>query len=117
MPPCQHAMLSKERIIAAQELQDLIQRLLRRNPSQRLGMQRAGAADVKSHPWFTSFDWALFSRRAMPAPYVPQVSFPPCSSTPAVGVIAMCPVIAAASYMDRLLARQAADDLCKYDSL
>lgn len=58
---------------APQELQDLIRRLLRRNPAHRLGMQRAGAADVKNHPWFAKFDWDAFSRRALPAPYIPQV--------------------------------------------
>ena len=43
---------------ASSELKDLLQRLLRRDPSQRLGT-RGGAEEVKAHPWFSSVDWAL----------------------------------------------------------
>lgn len=59
--------------VHVQELQDLISRLLRKNPAHRLGVQRAGAADVKRHPWFAAFDWAAFSKRTLPPPYLPQV--------------------------------------------
>ncbi len=56
-----------------QEVRDLIKRLLVHNPNQRLGALKAGAADVKAHPWFANFDWAAFSKRQMKAPYIPQV--------------------------------------------
>ena len=59
-----------------QEVRDLIKRLLVHNPNQRLGALKAGAADVKAHPWFANFDWAAFSKRQMKAPYVPQVESP-----------------------------------------
>ena len=56
-----------------QDLQDLVRRILVLQPSQRLGASRNGAADVKQHPWFKGFDWAAFSARQLPAPYMPQV--------------------------------------------
>lgn len=43
------------------------------NPAQRLGCAKNGASAVKEHPWFSDFDWDAFSRKAMPAPYVPKV--------------------------------------------
>ncbi|CAL8467781.1 g7319 [Coccomyxa elongata] len=60
----------------SKEVRDLIKRLLVHNPNQRLGALKAGAADVKAHPWFANFDWAAFSKRQMKAPYVPQVTHP-----------------------------------------
>lgn len=59
-----------------QEVRDLIKRLLVHNPNQRLGALKAGAADIKAHPWFANFDWAAFSKRQMKAPYIPQVTIP-----------------------------------------
>ena len=55
-----------------QDIRDLIKRLLTHNPTQRLGSGKGGAADVKAHPWFTSFDWAAFAKRHLKAPYEPQ---------------------------------------------
>ena len=56
-----------------QELRDLIRKLLVHNPAQRLGCAKNGASAVKEHPWFSDFDWEAFSRKTMPAPYVPKV--------------------------------------------
>jgi serine/threonine protein kinase len=39
------------------EVQDLIAGLMRPKPEDRLGCQPAGCDDIKSHPWFTGFDW------------------------------------------------------------
>ena len=50
---------------ASSELKDLLQRLLRRDPSQRLGT-RGGAEEVKAHPWFSSVDWALLRWETAP---------------------------------------------------
>jgi len=57
----------------AQELRDLMKRLLVHNPNQRLGALKAGAAEVKAHPWFANFDWTSFAKCQLKAPYVPQV--------------------------------------------
>ncbi|EIE24738.1 putative cGMP-dependent protein kinase [Coccomyxa subellipsoidea C-169] len=56
----------------SKEVRDLIKRLLVHNPNQRMGALKAGAADVKAHPWFANFDWAAFSKRQLKAPYIPQ---------------------------------------------
>lgn len=41
----------------------------------RLGAQKNGAADVKSHPWFEGFDWNAFQKLELPPPYIPKVHF------------------------------------------
>jgi len=49
--------------------QDLLRRLLERNPAKRL----ANAAEVKSHPFFAGIDWdALYARR-VDTPFKPMV--------------------------------------------
>lgn len=59
------------------ECSDLISKLLTLEPTQRIGMQRHGAQDIKDHPWYNGFDWKAFEAQTMPAPYVPVVrSFP-----------------------------------------
>eukprot|EP00803_Ostreobium_quekettii_P000241 evm.model.scf_1252.3 EVM.evm.TU.scf_1252.3 scf_1252:22586-28170(-) len=60
----------------SEELKDLIRRLLVRKPAMRLGAQKNGAADVKSHPWFRGFNWPAFERQQVQPPYVPKVSGP-----------------------------------------
>lgn len=57
----------------AQELKDLVKRILVLNPAQRLGALKRGAADIREHPWFAGFDWKAFASGSMPAPYIPRV--------------------------------------------
>ena len=38
-------------------MQDLIRRLLKKNPQLRLGCLLGGAEDVKKHKWFEGIDW------------------------------------------------------------
>ena len=57
----------------SEECADLIGRLLRLEPTQRLGMQRHGAHDIKEHAWYKGFDWKAFEAQTMAAPYVPVV--------------------------------------------
>ncbi|GIL74918.1 hypothetical protein Vretifemale_4788, partial [Volvox reticuliferus] len=54
------------------DLRHLIERLLDPNPLFRAGAGREGAAEIKSHPWFASFDWARFQAKQLPAPYIPK---------------------------------------------
>jgi cGMP-dependent protein kinase len=54
-------------------LRSLIDRLLDPNPLFRLGSGRAGAGEIKCHPWFAGFDWEAFTARRLPAPYLPKV--------------------------------------------
>ena len=62
--------------MSAQELKDLIKRLLVRVPNRRLGCTQGGAAEVKRHPWFAGFDWDALAARKMRAPFVPRVASP-----------------------------------------
>lgn len=69
----------------------LIRALLTREPKKRLGRQVSscvlvlfhslsvcsgthGAADVRSHPFFESIDWAAMMTKTLPPPFVPQTS-------------------------------------------
>lgn len=53
-------------------LKDLIQGLLIKVPSRRLGCGPGGVAAVKAHPWFRGFDWNKLEERRMKAPFVPS---------------------------------------------
>ncbi|KAI8103635.1 hypothetical protein M9435_004970 [Picochlorum sp. BPE23] len=54
------------------ELQNLISSLLVKTPSKRLGY--FGAAAIKSHPWFSGFDWDALSNRDLTPPYIPPAA-------------------------------------------
>lgn len=49
---------------------DLINRLLQRKPTHRLGA--GGLAEVKAHPWFAALDWEALMDKTLEAPLVPQ---------------------------------------------
>jgi serine/threonine protein kinase len=51
------------------EAQDLMTQLLIKDPAQRLGT-KAGAEEIKKHPWFEGVNWALL--RHQQPPYVPR---------------------------------------------
>lgn len=55
---------------------NLIKKLLRLRPSERLGYQRNGIQDIRDHKWFNSFNWHGLQRLTMPAPIVPTVRNP-----------------------------------------
>ena len=50
------------------EVQDLILRLLHKNPEKRLG-NRNGAKDIMRHPWFSEIDWKDVERRRTFPPF------------------------------------------------
>ncbi|XP_012273063.1 cGMP-dependent protein kinase 1 isoform X2 [Orussus abietinus] len=52
---------------------NLIKKLLRLCPSERLGYQRNGIQDIRDHKWFSTFNWEALRRLALPAPIVPTV--------------------------------------------
>lgn len=55
-------------------LEDLVGKLLAKNPSKRLGNMKGGIADVTKHKWFGSFDWkGLVSGTIVPH-YVPDLT-------------------------------------------
>lgn len=53
--------------------QSLIKRLGRENPSERLGYQKNGIADIKKHKWFQGFNWEGLRYRTLTPPIVPHV--------------------------------------------
>ena len=54
--------------------QDLIQRLLERKPTKRLGMLSGKAADVMRHRWFEGVDWAALAAKRVTPPRRPKPS-------------------------------------------
>ncbi|XP_031425798.1 cGMP-dependent protein kinase 1-like [Clupea harengus] len=56
---------------------NLIKRLCRSNPSERLGSQRSGVKDMKRHKWFDGFDWEAVCKRTITPPILPCVHHAP----------------------------------------
>ena len=52
---------------------DLIQRLLQRHQSKRLGNLKGGHVDVQQHPWFADIDIKKLLKRELKAPWKPQI--------------------------------------------
>lgn len=52
---------------------DLIQRLLQRHQSKRLGNLKGGHVDVQKHPWFADIDLQKLLNRELKAPWKPQI--------------------------------------------
>ena len=52
---------------------DLIQRLLQRHQSKRLGNLKGGDVDVRKHPWFADIDIGKLLKRELQAPWKPQI--------------------------------------------
>jgi cGMP-dependent protein kinase len=55
------------------EVKDLILKLLKPNPSLRLGCLKGGAQDVQDHKWFDGIDWAAMMAKKLPAPWKPTI--------------------------------------------
>ncbi|XP_013422046.1 cGMP-dependent protein kinase 1 [Lingula anatina] len=53
--------------------QNLIKKLCRESPSDRLGYQRGGVKDIQKHKWFEGFNWDGLKKRSLQAPIVPSV--------------------------------------------
>lgn len=53
--------------------QNLIRRLCKESPSERLGYQKDGLTDVKKHKWFQGFHWQGLLERTLEPPIKPKV--------------------------------------------
>jgi len=53
--------------------QNLIRRLCRTNPSERIGNLRGGINEIKNHRWFSGFDWDSLKLQQLDAPWVPEI--------------------------------------------
>uniref|UniRef100_A0A0X3PBC4 cGMP-dependent protein kinase, isozyme 1 n=1 Tax=Schistocephalus solidus TaxID=70667 RepID=A0A0X3PBC4_SCHSO len=54
----------------------LIKRLCRLNPTERLGMGRLGIQEIRNQKYFQGFDWEGVRNRSSPSPFHPKVSGP-----------------------------------------
>ena len=52
---------------------NLLEGLLRKDPSKRLGSLR-DAEEVREHPWFAGINWQLIRDKKYEAPFVPKIS-------------------------------------------
>ncbi|XP_051906600.1 cGMP-dependent protein kinase 1-like isoform X1 [Hippocampus zosterae] len=55
---------------------NLIKRLCRDNPSERLGNQKNGVKDIQKHKWFEGFNWDGLRQGTMDCPFAPRVDGP-----------------------------------------
>ncbi len=54
-------------------LQELVKKLLIRDPVTRLGNLRGGAEEIRQQKWFNGYDFELMLSRGMTAPWVPKI--------------------------------------------
>lgn len=55
---------------------NLIKRLCRDNPSERLGNQKNGLKDIQKHKWFEGFNWEGLRQGTIESPFTPTVEGP-----------------------------------------
>jgi len=53
--------------------EDLVKGLCRKDPSQRLPMQKGGIENLRQHAWYKGFDWIAMKDLTLKAPYKPVV--------------------------------------------
>jgi serine/threonine protein kinase len=54
------------------ELKDLIEKLLDKDPKTRIGSKN-DADEIVNHPWFKGFDWDGLMAKTIVAPFIPEV--------------------------------------------
>ncbi|XP_063895190.1 cGMP-dependent protein kinase, isozyme 2 forms cD4/T1/T3A/T3B-like [Helicoverpa armigera] len=55
---------------------NLIKKLCRDNPAERLGYQRGGITEIQKHKWFDGFNWEGLAQRSLEPPITPVVKSP-----------------------------------------
>jgi serine/threonine protein kinase len=58
---------------ASENAKDLINKLLQKDPAERLGSLAKGELDILEHPWFAGLDLLDLRRRLTPAPWVAKL--------------------------------------------
>ena len=74
-------MIVKEAVVYPKDanpvLVDLLEQLLEKNPTKRLGALKDGPRAIKEHPWFRDqIKWEHIAQRTVRPPYRPRVSGP-----------------------------------------
>ena len=59
-------------IKASPKLQNILIKLLEKNPKDRLGTKDSD--EIKNHPWFDKVNWNALVTRSIKAPFVPILS-------------------------------------------
>jgi len=57
----------------SRKAESIIKALCRQDPSERIGYQRSGLADIRKHRWFQGFDWDALRAETLPAPHKPEI--------------------------------------------
>nr|XP_057939270.1 ribosomal protein S6 kinase beta-2-like [Doryrhamphus excisus] len=55
------------------DAKDLIKKLLKKNPAQRLGSSKADYGDIQKHPFFKQIKWDDLLNKSVEPPYKPQL--------------------------------------------
>ncbi|RVE76239.1 hypothetical protein OJAV_G00009250 [Oryzias javanicus] len=55
------------------DARELVKKLLKKNPAQRLGSGKADAADIQKHPFFKHINWDDLLNKRVEPPYKPQL--------------------------------------------
>ncbi|CAI2367461.1 unnamed protein product [Moneuplotes crassus] len=56
------------------QAQDLIERLIEKDPFDRIGSSEEDAQEVMNHPWFSTIDWEKLEKKEIKPPYYPDTS-------------------------------------------
>jgi len=57
----------------SRKAESMVKALCRQDPSERIGYQRAGVADIRKHRWFQGFDWDGLRAETLQAPHLPEI--------------------------------------------
>uniref|UniRef100_F7A8H3 cGMP-dependent protein kinase n=1 Tax=Ciona intestinalis TaxID=7719 RepID=F7A8H3_CIOIN len=55
-------------------VQNLIRRLCRENPAERIGNLKEGIKEIRNHRWFAGFHWEGLRKGELKAPYIPEIT-------------------------------------------
>eukprot|EP00158_Paraphelidium_tribonemae_P005735 Partr_v1_DN27497_c1_g1_i1_m72422 putative AGC family protein kinase len=58
------------------EARSILEALLERDCTKRLGSSQADGDEVKQHQFFSTIDWDRLIKKELPAPFVPQINAP-----------------------------------------
>ena len=61
----------KHNITMSEEMKDFITKLLKKEPSERLGYN--SKKEIIGHPWFADMKWKRLLKKKIKAPYLPKI--------------------------------------------